>query len=293
METLLLSAREQIEFYFSDANLASDDHMLEQMSESGEVSLSHLLTFRRMQRMFEKYEKTEAIESRLEVLVKALQDSDVLRLTEDKMRVGRIVPFKGVKSADKLKRTCAVRNLPETSSVDSVLAIMSSTGGKVLLVTFVDDKRDVVNVEFETEEGMLNACATLNDDDNWRAGLRVAPLSDKLKKKVRRAKKKKEKKSSTSTTTAFEGESAEALGWGKRFKPRMPRRQRLKLKGRSKNADNGGGVSSTTGFRSAKGPDGTIGFSRRTSGHSTAENLEGKVSNGDERPPSPVVSNNN
>jgi len=270
--------REQIEFYFSDANLPTDMHMLQKMKQNKEgfVSLAHIATFSRMKKMLKKKSAKKRTTSKkisaVEILAAAIDASNSLKLSADRKSVTRVTPFDGIDMLEKNKRTCQVQNLPQKkASVDEVKKLFGEHG-TVLLVTFVDNKADKIRVEFESEAQMLTACEKLNDVRNWRGGLRVTPLMKAQKKLVRKSQKKNSKRDPSNkyyTDTRFhpdvEGKSAEELGWGKRFKPRMPRRQRLKLKARRKDDADPAATSATGGFffRSAKGPDGTLGFACR------------------------------
>ena len=49
---------EQIEFYFSDENLPTDMHMLQELAKGkGRVSIKHVMSFKRMKRMIAKARK--------------------------------------------------------------------------------------------------------------------------------------------------------------------------------------------------------------------------------------------
>lgn len=77
--------QEQVEFYFSDANLRRDKFLKKKLSESadGFVPIDVLLTFNRMRSLSEDKE----------VVVASLANSAILKLSEDKERVARVVPF--------------------------------------------------------------------------------------------------------------------------------------------------------------------------------------------------------
>lgn len=322
---------DQIEFYFSDANLPTDMHMLQEMKQGeGFVSISHLMSFKRIRKLFKTFNISDE-QANVEFVAKALEQSkELLKLSEDRKRVGRAIAFRGVEGLDASKRTCEVRNLPKNSSVDSVKTLFESTKPsseavsvksiRVNLVKFVKDNAEVVRVECATEAEMLEACAMLNDTENWRFGLRVRPVLDaqqkiarKREKQIRKAKEaaknrsngggskgereaeefggggkdKKKKESyqaylfdewSKKMSDNLDGKTPRDLGFGKRLY--VPRRQRLKLKARSKAkkedgtggegdaTEEGNGAAapiSTALFRSSKGPDGTNGFTRRRS----------------------------
>ena len=75
----------QVEFYFSDANLRRDKFMQSKISEDadGMVSLEVLLSFKRMTTLTNSEEE----------LATALEKSEVLKLSEDKKKVGRVSPL--------------------------------------------------------------------------------------------------------------------------------------------------------------------------------------------------------
>lgn len=258
--------RTQIEFYFSDVNLPTDEHMLEQIGKDtkGFVSLAHIMSFRRMVRLCAKY--TVDIDS----VQNALKASESLILSDDNLRVRRKSPLQDVNMLEKVKKSVRVHNLPRNASVKSMTKIFSACG-KVLMVTFSGQGniRDVT-VEFEKESSVILACEKLNDTKNWRFGLRVSPASEAAKKRVKQMQQDKRKQrqnanNANNSTVATEGTTnPKDLGWGSRFRPRQPRRMRLQLAPKkSVQRASGVGAESRSFMRQAKGPDRSgIGFTR-------------------------------
>ena len=78
-------AMSQVEFYFSDSNILFDNHLRTKMSEhpEGFVSLEHIASFKRMQ----------ALTSDLEVVLRAIEKSEELVLSEDRTMVRRKNPL--------------------------------------------------------------------------------------------------------------------------------------------------------------------------------------------------------
>lgn len=273
---------EQVEFYFSDENLPTDMHMLEQLAKGeGRVSVKHIVSFRRMKRMMSKARKkmkNVLIVKNADIVTTALsRNSNILIVSEDKSWISRKIPFTGVNMLDKSKRTCTVRFPRAAKGVDSVREQFESAKcGKVLVVKFEENTQQTkATVEFETEKQMMEACEALNDIDNWRFGLRVEPMLDAqkkiLKKKATQRKKIEAKKKKQQHQNQQKKECEDDKGlWGSRFKPRKPRKIRFH---NNTKKDEETSTSTTTSedkgadiavlCKYAKGPDGTIGFSSR------------------------------
>lgn len=96
---LLQHLRTQVEFYFSDANLASDFYLRQQMDKQGFVPLDTILAFKRLRSMFQnaipntsRSAEPEGVpkERQRELLCAALMTSQSLEMNENCTRVRRL-----------------------------------------------------------------------------------------------------------------------------------------------------------------------------------------------------------
>lgn len=94
---LLEHLRTQVEFYFSDANLASDFFLRQKMDEQGFVALETIFGFKRLRSMFQNAlsntsadeHETTSEEYQKELLCSALVQSQMLELNKDRTKVRR------------------------------------------------------------------------------------------------------------------------------------------------------------------------------------------------------------
>lgn len=94
---LLERLRTQVEFYFSDANLASDFFLRQKMDEQGFVALETIFGFKRLRSMFQNAlsnastdeHQTISEECQKDLLRSALVQSQMLELNKDRTRVRR------------------------------------------------------------------------------------------------------------------------------------------------------------------------------------------------------------
>ena len=197
---------EQVEFYFSDANVTKDKELAKQIrrNEMGYVSIKWITSFRKIQALTQDWKAVSRV----------LAQSAQLKVSTDKKMVRRKhpIPKKSDQFAD---RTVMASNLPLSErSVDSVKEYFRAFG-KVTLVRFLmagkpypDDignlhltawrgspASDMVAVEFDCVEGAELAVLKLSDSNNWRSSSQVQLLrsrqqkaaSDKQVPKVRKA----------------------------------------------------------------------------------------------------------
>ncbi|KAK3601822.1 hypothetical protein CHS0354_041739 [Potamilus streckersoni] len=157
MKAIYKKIREQMEFYFSDANLHKDRFLKRKMEESadGYVDLSLFLTFNRIQ----------ALTVDVSVLAKAVSHSDFLQLSEDRSSVKRTSPISDPGNVD--ARTVYVECLPSSVDQDWIRKVFSDCG-KIAYISIpryrsTKDPKGFAFVEFETEEAALKACEELNN----------------------------------------------------------------------------------------------------------------------------------
>ncbi|XP_055385485.1 GATA zinc finger domain-containing protein 4-like [Condylostylus longicornis] len=141
--------REQMEFYFSDANLTKDRFLMQIIREDPYVPLEIFLNFNKIKKLI----KTTG------ELIKALSSSNKLELNDDKTRVTRIKPLIDVdENRDGIDaRTIYVESLPANADHEWVKKIFehASNDGKVTYVSLPKYKhskklKEFGFVEFET-----------------------------------------------------------------------------------------------------------------------------------------------
>ncbi|XP_031505138.1 la-related protein 6B-like isoform X2 [Nymphaea colorata] len=179
----------QVEYYFSDANIATNDHLLRFISKDpeGYVPMSVVASFK----------KIRALISSQPILADALRTSSMLVVSEDGKKVRRVNPLSDADIEDLQSRTVVVENLPEDHSHPNLEKIFSIAGSvksvrichpqhsngasasaqsrSPKMGTLVSNKLHAF-VEFETVEQAEKAVSELNDERNWRSGLRVRML---------------------------------------------------------------------------------------------------------------------
>ncbi|XP_078151315.1 uncharacterized protein LOC144546658 isoform X2 [Carex rostrata] len=175
----------QVEYYFSDANLPADKFLLKYTKKNGRgfVPIGVIASFRKMKRLVKDHSLIEA----------ALRTSSNLVVSEDGKKVKRInpLPVIGETKADRL-RTVIVENLPENYSEESIRQTFGEVG-KIVNICIQDPqsakgshgKKEVclirskvhALVEYDSVEAAKKAVATLNEEKDWRSGLRVKHLS--------------------------------------------------------------------------------------------------------------------
>ncbi|KAJ0252708.1 La-related protein 6A [Hirschfeldia incana] len=172
----------QVEYYFSDENLPTDKFLLNAMKKNkkGFVPISTIATFHKMKKLTRDHA----------LIVSALKESSFLVVSSDEKKVKRLSPLPEVR--DPKIFTVLVENLPEDHSDENIRAIFGKAGS-IKSVSICDPnaaeesekgcKKDKfirtrlhAFVEYETVEAAEEAAATLNNEQDWRNGLRVKLL---------------------------------------------------------------------------------------------------------------------
>lgn len=135
---------EQMEFYFSDANLSKDRFLRQLVEEDPYVSLEVFLSFNKINRLV----------STVEGIAKAVKKSDILELSEDSLKVRRTTPIKLKENEDDC--TLYVENLPPEISHDELKKVFSEFG-KVVYVSIpkyrhTHASKGFAFVEFDTPQ---------------------------------------------------------------------------------------------------------------------------------------------
>jgi len=175
----------QVEYYFSDENLPTDEFLLKcvKKNKKGFVPIETIASFRRMKKLIQD----------LSVIAAALRTSPKLVVSPDGKRVRRFGPLPQNELKDSKKSTVLVENLPPDFSMESIQEKFG-TVGKVVKITINDPelvKEDSTAkkpafilsskvhalVEYEAVEAAGKAVTTLSDESNWRTGMKVRLLS--------------------------------------------------------------------------------------------------------------------
>ncbi|CAH8358967.1 unnamed protein product [Eruca vesicaria subsp. sativa] len=185
-----------VEYYFSDENLPTDKFLLNAMKKNkkGFVPISTIATFHKMKKLTRDHD----------LIVAALKESSFLVVSSEGNKVKRLSPLPEVR--DPKIFTVLVENLPEDHSDENIRAIFCKAGS-IKSVSICDPnaaeesekgfKKDKfirtrlhAFVEYETVEAAEKAAATLNNEQDWRNGLRVKLLEQAVKYAQRRPARK-------------------------------------------------------------------------------------------------------
>ncbi|KAK4782524.1 hypothetical protein SAY86_016626 [Trapa natans] len=173
----------QVEYYFSDENLPNDKYMLNMMKKNkqGFVPVGIIASFRKMK----KLSRDDAFIS------SALKESAFLVVSADGKKVKRLNPLPVVEVQDHKLSTVLVENLPVDHSDQNLLKIFGDVGmikkisihdpfaekdGKRGNTTLYSTKLHAL-VEYEEAEAAEKAAKTLNNEGDWRNGMRVKLLN--------------------------------------------------------------------------------------------------------------------
>ncbi|KAI3470276.1 hypothetical protein Pfo_026939 [Paulownia fortunei] len=179
----------QVEFYFSDINLATTDQLFRFMSKDpeGYVPLSVVASFKKIK---------SAINGSTQ-LASILQSSKKLLVSEDGKKVKRHHPLTESDMEELQSRIVIAENLPEDHSHQNLMKIFSSVGSVKSIRTCPPQnsnkgassasktgKGDAMHlsgkfhafVEYESVELAEKAVVQLTDEGNWRNGLKVRLL---------------------------------------------------------------------------------------------------------------------
>ncbi|KAL5197988.1 hypothetical protein ABZP36_001500 [Zizania latifolia] len=189
----------QVEYQFSDINLVANEFLLKIMNKDSEgyVPLSVIASWK----------KIKSLGATNQMLVKALRTSTMLIVSDDGKKVRRRQPFTEKHKEELQSRMIIAENLPEDSSRNSLEKIFGVVGSvknikmchpqepstaraasKSDTHTLVSNKMHAL-VEYETSQQAEKAVEKLNDERNWRKGLRVRTVLRRSPKSVMRLKR--------------------------------------------------------------------------------------------------------
>ncbi|KAK4729492.1 hypothetical protein R3W88_022480 [Solanum pinnatisectum] len=178
----------QVEFYFSDLNLATTDHLIKHMlkDQEGYVPISVVALFKKIKALIRNHAQ----------LAQVLRSSTKLVVSEDGMKVKRKIPLTETDLEELQSRIVIAENLPEDHCHQNLMKIFSAVGSVKMIRTCLPQssnggassgsrtaKSDSALhsnklhtfVEYETAELAERAVVELNDD-NWRNALKVRLL---------------------------------------------------------------------------------------------------------------------
>lgn len=185
-KALFAKIREQMEFYFSDANLHKDRFLKKSIeaTSDGYISLE----------VFLQCNKIKVLTNDAGVIADAIDNkSQLLQINPERTHVRRVTPIKEPVNVD--ERTVYVECLPHDADHQWVKRLFSACG-KVVYVSLprypsTGDLKGFGFVEFETVEGAEAACKELNnppaeEDVSNKAGMfpKTSHQLDALRKKL-------------------------------------------------------------------------------------------------------------
>ncbi|GER24586.1 phospho-n-acetylmuramoyl-pentapeptide-transferase, partial [Striga asiatica] len=186
----------QVEYYFGDENLPTDKFLMNYVTKNveGFVPIGVIASFRKMK----KLTRDTAL------IVAALKESTFLVVSSNGKKVKRLHPLPLAEIKDPMVCTVLVENLPTDHSVENLRHVFGEAGNiKNITIREPNDVRDPKKctiaeklisgklhalVEYDTVEAAEKAVATLNNEQDWRYGLRV-----KLLKKLNKTSQQKKK----------------------------------------------------------------------------------------------------
>ncbi|KAL6221503.1 hypothetical protein ACLB2K_004899 [Fragaria x ananassa] len=185
----------QVEYYFSDLNLATTDHLMRFISKDPEgfVPISVVASFKKIKALINSHSQ----------LATVLRNSSKLVVHEDGKKVRRQHPLTQSDMEELQSRIVVAENLPEDHCHQNLMKIFSAAGSVKTIRTCQPQtsnnnsssasrsaKVDGMHfsnklhafVEYESPELAEKAVAELNEEGNWRSGLRVRLMLRRLSK---------------------------------------------------------------------------------------------------------------
>lgn len=209
--------RQQVEFYFSDANLQRDTFLRGHITrdDEGYVDLKLIASFKKMKAL------SGGERVALESIADALEGSDVVGLNDDRLRVRRFEPLPTPKQKNKPAfRTVVVMGMPDAmqdpADTTGLEAMFSSVGAiERVLVLGNDEQNDgefgkkycrkhpafrarepIGIVQYSTQAEACDACEKLDESKtSWRGGMGVLLLEQGAEWKKREREKRAAEKS--------------------------------------------------------------------------------------------------
>ncbi|KAM7486438.1 hypothetical protein LguiA_002447 [Lonicera macranthoides] len=179
----------QVEYYFSDVNLATTDHLMRFINKDpeGYVPISVVASFKKIKTLISSNSQLAAI----------LRNSAKLVVSEDGKKVRRQLPLTESDMEELQSRIIVAENLPEDHCYQNLMKIFSSVGSVKTIRTcqpqasnggassasrtakadgMLFSNKLHAFVEYESVDLAEKAIGELNEEGNWRNGLRVRLL---------------------------------------------------------------------------------------------------------------------
>ncbi|CAH1255028.1 LARP7 [Branchiostoma lanceolatum] len=209
---------QQVEFYFSDANILKDAFLLKHVrrNKEGLVNIKLITSFR----------KVKSLTKDWRAVAYSLKQAESLKLNEEGTKVGRKEPLPDYDETTP-SRTIVAMNLGVESPTIEKISAMFSHCGDIALIRIIrpggmipQDVRkhmsrhpEVGNnvcavVEFEKHESAQMAVDTMSAKDDWRKGMHVALLAPCGKKKDKKERQDAERRAKDDTLSEGEGDKA-------------------------------------------------------------------------------------
>nr|CAD1819243.1 unnamed protein product [Ananas comosus var. bracteatus] len=186
----------QVEYQFSDTNLVANDFLMKIMNKDpdGYVPMSVIASWK----------KIKSLGASNHMLVKALRTSTKLLVSEDGKKIKRKQLFTERDKEELQSRTVIVENLPEDYSRQNLEKIFGAIGRvKNIRICHPPEPNSARSsnsdvlisnkvhafVEYETTDQADKAVEKLNDERNWRKGLRVRTMLRRSPRSVIRSRR--------------------------------------------------------------------------------------------------------
>ncbi|KAM7482532.1 hypothetical protein LguiB_007115 [Lonicera macranthoides] len=170
----------QVEYQFSGMSLIANESLAKQINKDPEVPIAVIASTK----------KIKSLINNNNLLAQALRSSSKLVVSNDGKKVRRKDPFTDREKEELQAQTVVAENLPEDHSHQNLKKIFSVVGSvKTIRIChpqesnssrskgdFVISNKLHALVEYETTEIAEKAVEKLNDERNWRKGLRVRLL---------------------------------------------------------------------------------------------------------------------
>jgi La-related protein 7 len=183
----------QVEFYFSDVNLATTEHLMRIITKDSEgfVPMSVVSSFRKIRELV--YDRS--------LLAAVLRTSSELVISDDDKKVRRVQPFTEADAEEVQSRIVVADNLPDDHRYQALMKIFSAVGSVKSIRTCYPQGTDGVGpgtsktskiemlfanklhtfIEYGTVEDAEKAVTEFNGGRNWRNGIRARSLLSCLK----------------------------------------------------------------------------------------------------------------
>ncbi|XP_028757209.1 la-related protein 6B isoform X2 [Neltuma alba] len=159
----------QVEYYFSDLNLATTDHLMRFINKDpeGYVPISVVASFKKIKALISSHSQLATI----------LRNSSKLVVSEDGKKVRRLHPLTESDIEELQSRIVVAENLPEDHCHQNLVKVFSAVGSVNTIRTCPPQSSNggasASRLAKVDSMPLSNKVAQLNDERNWRSGLRV------------------------------------------------------------------------------------------------------------------------